>query len=330
MKIRKTLLINLIILCSLIHATYADEKEYLRILSFNTWLLEYAGKDLAVDIDERLALIPSKLAETGADIIFLQEVWTSRFRNILIQEMKKHYYDAFFVDVSNFFSLGNGLLIFSKYPIVSEGRSKNFSVRTRFDERFVKKGAIKTMVEHPEFGRLELYNFHLGAMSFDFKKGMYKTKHFEKHQLQLIELVEFIEKTRSEDAIQIIAGDLNKSEFKPSCTSNGNPLEISSTYSYFVETLLLYDSYRYVHQDPNSDSYDGYTYSANNPYSKAYINSDFLVDIRIDFIFASKYSGLLPVSSQIVFQESSYENGAWQVKNLSDHFAVLSSFVKSE
>lgn len=46
----------------------------LKALTLNTWMLRAPfGIDSAEDIDERVRLLPSKVAETGADLIFFKE-----------------------------------------------------------------------------------------------------------------------------------------------------------------------------------------------------------------------------------------------------------------
>ncbi|MGZ6469385.1 MAG: endonuclease/exonuclease/phosphatase family protein, partial [Bdellovibrionota bacterium] len=100
-----------------------------RILTFNTWLVRTPfGIDVAKKINERFSLLPDSLASLDADVICLQEVWSPALRRSLREKMAALGYPhcaggekigsaSFFIlrFIHNFF--GNGLLIFSRYPI---------------------------------------------------------------------------------------------------------------------------------------------------------------------------------------------------------------------
>ena len=63
--------------CFLFTQANADFK----VLTFNTWLLEILGKDIAEDIPERRELIVEALIGLDADVISLQEVWSDKHRD---------------------------------------------------------------------------------------------------------------------------------------------------------------------------------------------------------------------------------------------------------
>src|SRR5687767_2701239 len=63
-----------------------------KVLTFNTWMLEILGKDRTQNMEERLTLMPKAIADTGADIVFLQEVWTEKARKGLINGLARHGY----------------------------------------------------------------------------------------------------------------------------------------------------------------------------------------------------------------------------------------------
>jgi endonuclease/exonuclease/phosphatase family metal-dependent hydrolase len=69
------------------------ERKTIRVLTLNTWMLRTPfGLDIAEDIDERLRILPDKVASTGADWIAFQENWDPRIRKTLVQEMRRRGY----------------------------------------------------------------------------------------------------------------------------------------------------------------------------------------------------------------------------------------------
>ena len=72
-------------------------------LSYNIWGLKIGPFGLAKNLKERIAELPAKLSSTGADIIFLQEVWRKKDQFFLISKMKElGYHFAFYQESAPF------------------------------------------------------------------------------------------------------------------------------------------------------------------------------------------------------------------------------------
>jgi len=293
--------------------------ESLKVMTFNTWLLPSAE-----DKKSRLAEMPEALAEQGADIIFLQEVWESKHRKPLIKEMKKKGYYAHYDTNSSFLNYGNGLLIFSKYPFEKNSNMIKFS-KSRTRELFLKKGVIHVAVKHPKLGTLDLYDYHFTSVDYDYKKGEYNRTHEKIRKKQSEELIEFVNKTKSEGGIQIIAGDMNGGEAFGTIPSNSLISNFSfpnETYKLLMESLNLLDSFRSV--NPNFRRENGHTYCYENPYTKKKKKGE--PSSRLDYVFIGETKKLKPLSSEVILNKEHPQGDKKSPKRLSDHYGVLSTF----
>ena len=64
--------------------------------------------------------------------------------------------------------LGNGLITFSKFPIIFHTTQvKTFSRHTAREEFFTRKGAIFCEVQVPGIGKVNCINAHLGSIDFE-------------------------------------------------------------------------------------------------------------------------------------------------------------------
>src|SRR5690606_23823698 len=134
--------------------------------------------------EERSLLIPPVVKESGADIIFLQEVWSDYFRQKLIKGFKDQGYPYAAYSGSGW---ANGLLTISKYPLSKTSRL-TFSRNTSFDETLVAKGAILNKVTLPFLGELLVVNTHLGATSFEENFNSFNESHISDVLHQIGEL----------------------------------------------------------------------------------------------------------------------------------------------
>ena len=217
---KKSFIVSVIFCFLCLSLTQTSASDF-KVVTFNTWLLEILGKDVAADIPERRERIVEALIDLDADVISLQEVWPDKHRNFLIEHLSEHYpYCAFDDSKSGVFKLfADGLIIFSKYPIEnhpSQGcgtpsHTLRFSEYTRLDEAFISKGAIHVKINHPELGIIDVYNAHLGALSFDVEENRYNPEHETAVRQQASEFIDFVESTRAINSSQaILAMDLNR------------------------------------------------------------------------------------------------------------------------
>lgn len=315
--------------------TWAEEgAPHLKVLTFNTWLLELMGIKLAPNILERRELIAEQLAKSNADVLNLIEVWQPKNADFLVSRLRALYpYCSFNPDRVRFGALySNGLLVLSKYPLRSSShRYKNgctrpldaitFKETTRFDETFVSKGAIHNVLIHPELGEIDLYSSHLGALSFSAEKDDYNPKHKQKVLEQSRDLVHFIDQT-SQAETQLLMIDTNR-HFREWAAHRGESHHLDPSYALFLNDGLR-DSFMDANAfDPHT--LDGfYTFDQiKNPnaggghFSKA--PSEF-----IDYIFV-RSSRIKPEASHFAFTKA-YRSSRGDALFLSDHFAIESTF----
>ncbi len=221
--------------------------------------------------------------------------------SLLIDRMKK--------------TMGNGLQIFSRYPLGPRFDAFAFSTSTRPDEAFVAKGALRASVQVPSLGWIDVYNSHLGAVDFDSRKGNYDLSQGARRGQQAAELAQWIQKTRTSESA-LLGVDLNAA-----------PREVGATRATYEHGLFapggeldFEDTFEVV----GARGAPGHTDDSRNPYKKSghFSNSP---DARIDYIFASQSSRLVPTESQVIFDQPLCGAGKGPAR-LSDHYGVLTEF----
>ncbi|GJJ13208.1 hypothetical protein Clacol_007459 [Clathrus columnatus] len=124
--------------------------------------LKYVSKNRK----ERISAIAEQLATSNYDIVGLQELWVSAdyqwIRNKIMTQLP--FSKFFYRHVT---SLGAGLAIFSKYPIVAASihpYSLNGSpLDVTGGDWYVGKSAASVVINHPVLGDVEIFNTHLYA-----------------------------------------------------------------------------------------------------------------------------------------------------------------------
>ena len=113
----------------------------LSVVSYNMWFLSIRlfGLKLlepATFLDQRLKRLPHALKKSNTDVVLLQEVYSERRKNHIIDKVKKTYpYSVYYKKKFKFdWSLQNGLMILSKHPIVNHNfvKFKNLLPHERF------------------------------------------------------------------------------------------------------------------------------------------------------------------------------------------------------
>ncbi|MCC7442453.1 MAG: sphingomyelin phosphodiesterase [Bdellovibrionales bacterium] len=170
----------------------------LRVLTYNVWALP---GPLLVDPD-RLGEIARRLVDTGADVIALQEVF-SRRAIAALGELSGFPHRAWGEQAPGGFQQGSGLLLLSRYPIVTTARTR-YSRATGTD-RLACKGALHARLALPSGRELDLFNTHLNA-------GGPEADALRAHQAR--ELVDFTLQHAARGAPQVVVGDFN---FTPRC-----------------------------------------------------------------------------------------------------------------
>lgn len=311
--------------------TLAANAGELKVLNFNAWDLKAYGISVSRHNKDRMKILPSKLIDSKADIITLQEIWENKTKHRLAGAMAKNGYPhSFYIDSG--IGLGNGLMIISKYPIKKAKVSDAYNQRTRIDEITSKKAALHTVIEIPDLGLIDLYTTHLGAITFDDKHDTYNGVHKEKLLNQIVQFSDWVRKTQSTFNI-IVTGDFNLHYQEYAGQGHYKP-QYASNYAYLVKKLCnrgdaLNTYMRANNQDVSNTPH--YTYTRENPYvaNGHFSAAPSEVD---DYIFVCEYADLKPVASKLMFTEAipaSYKDTFKLRKlpsRLSDHYGILSTF----
>jgi len=176
----------------------------LRLLTLNTWGLPFG---LARDLPRRTEALGATFAESGADVIALQEVWTARARSHLVAAAAEAGYGhAFFVDRPR----GNaGLVVLSRWPF-TRGEAAHFRVRGRAErvhhgDFWAGKGWLDLGLDTPA-GPVRLVDTHLHAAYGD---GSEPDEYTGERMAQVVELAH----TLRDRAWPLVAvGDFNMLE----------------------------------------------------------------------------------------------------------------------
>jgi endonuclease/exonuclease/phosphatase family metal-dependent hydrolase len=310
----------------------------IKLVTFNAWLLRTpVGLDISKDIDKRVKIIPQSIADTGADIIFLQEVWGEKIQEDIIQQFKNLGYEYFvkayekniLSPIKSFF--GNGLLIISKFPVKNNPDFLVFDKYTRFDENFVNKGAIHAQVYIKGVGEIDLFNAHLGAVTYISKNQSYNQKESERRYLQAKQLVHWIREIQSYSKISIIAVDLNAHDKH---YEQGRFVNKSSKeYALFTDNcdygnLNMIDTFKFFNKN-NSNKQESFSYDRKNFYvSDGYFKEG--PSENLDYIFISKRPESFIQSSSLVFKEKFEvisENDKKVNIGLSDHYGIMTTLM---
>ncbi|KAH8380299.1 hypothetical protein KR009_009819 [Drosophila setifemur] len=263
----------------------------LNILTLNIWGIPYVSSDRGPRIDA----ICKELGSGKYDIVSLQEVWAQQ-DSLRIQKATEaalpyaHYFHSGV--------MGAGLLVLSKYPILGtlfHAWSVNgYFHRIQHADWFGGKGVglCRILVDGQ---MVHLYNAHLHA-EYDNANDEYKTHRV----IQAFDTAQFIEATRGNSVLQILAGDLN-----------AQPQDIS--YKVLLYTSKMLDSCASDTFRTNECEHNSYTSAralARNPRG-----------IRIDHIFVR---GGDQVNAEILeYQLPFPERVPGEKFSFSDHEAVL-------
>ncbi len=144
----------------------------------------------------RTKYIPDGLR--GYDVVVLQEAFSNRHRKAIIEALEDEYpYQSKILGVNEFFSYNGGVIILSRWPILSEAQT----VFTPCDgsDCMVKKGVVYTKIN--KLGKnYHLFGLHLQA----------QVEYADARIAQFPEVRDFIERQNiPEDEPLLIAGDFN-------------------------------------------------------------------------------------------------------------------------
>jgi len=257
----------------------------MRVLTLNIWGL---GLGLAPDRAFRVLELGKTFSAVDADVIALQEVWTTLDREHLIKAG-----DAAGLHYAHYFESGrsgSGLLTLSRYPIIDLGfypfRSKGYPDKWEGDF-YAGKGVGVVRLDTPN-GIVDVYNAHTQAQYIhdDTLDPYVATRTAALYEISRVMM------RYSGDTPLIAMGDFNN-----------KPNQLG--YKLFVAMTGVTDVYPALHADA------GYTYAPENPY----IADDADYE-RLDYIFTR---GFEPVAAEVTLETiPSVPYMAY-----SDHYGVL-------
>lgn len=313
-------------------AAFADTTRPLKILQFNAWQLKALGIDLTKDRKERLRILPDYLAGTQADVMTLSEVWSDATKRVIARAMTRRGY-PFASFARQKASMGDGLLVISKFPITGVKRSRPFHPFTRLDEAITRKRAVRIRLEVPDVGAVDLFQAHVGAVGFHKTRDRYDRVQKAKLMVQLEELADFIRSSATSDIV-ILGADLNANYQEYGGGGRFLP-EYAKDYRALIKGACpdraeMQNSFLVANgmsvRDKNVP-----TYAADNPYVSGGLfagipseTEDYLLYCHSPRVSASR--------SEIVFRDAVPESDRERYhlkrlpKRLSDHYGVLTAF----
>lgn len=317
-------------------STNAATAAPLKILQFNTWQLKALGIDLTKDRKERLRILPDYLAATKADVMTLSEVWSDLTKKAIVRAMFRRGY-PFASFTRQKASMGDGLLVISRFPITAVKRSRSFHPFTRLDEALTRKRAVRITLAVPDVGTVDLFQAHMGAVGFHEKKDRYDRVQKAKLMAQLEELADFIRANATSDVV-ILGADLNANYQEYGGGGRFLP-EYAKDYRALIEGAC-------PDRGPNRDQMQNSflvangmsvrdknipTYSADNPYVSGGIFAGIPSETE-DYLLYCPSPRVSALRSEIVFRDAIPESDRERYhlkrlpKRLSDHYGVVTEF----
>ncbi|KAF9113804.1 hypothetical protein BGX27_000774 [Mortierella sp. AM989] len=287
-------------------------------------------KFVAKERQDRLTAIGKYLADPsrGYDIVGLQEVWVYddylRIKNLVQDTLpySKHWHSGI---------LGSGLIIFSKYPIVST-TMRRFALngdpfKFYHGDWYVGKCVVSATLTHPTCGEIEVFNTHLHA-GYDPVDA--PDSYLGCRVGEAWEMASLIKAATTQGRHVISLGDYN---------SAPNSLVVQLVTKHGGMT----DSWIRIHSEPRDPIPTGLTPEEGvaimgvtcdtplNTWSKHtwlnYLTNDPIGE-RLDYIFYKETPEMMCTSVSVAVQEKISGIGAPNsgLKNYSDHFGVNATF----
>ncbi|KAL7043735.1 hypothetical protein ACKWTF_001644 [Chironomus riparius] len=228
----------------------------LSILTLNIWGIPFISKDK----DIRVHAISDHFANSDYDIISLQEVWSeydfNKIRNRVAERFPFSHY--FYSGV-----VGSGLCIFSRHQILSaffhHWAVNGYVHKIQHGDWFGGKGVGMCKIKVQD----QIINFYISHLHAEYSK---KCDDYMTHRIiQAFDTAQFLETTRGECSLQILAGDLNT-----------EPQDLA--YRVLLSTAGMKDAY----EQKRSSFFATHEYKNNTYTPKEVVNGK--DGIRIDYV----------------------------------------------
>jgi len=117
-------------------------------------------------VDERIKFIPDEIIKKNADIVGLQECYSKKHIHYLIEKLKKKYKYYSFYNTETLIKKHNGLILFSKYPILYS-EFKKHQKNHMIESLFSSKGFLLCEINIPKIGLINIINVHMTSFNTD-------------------------------------------------------------------------------------------------------------------------------------------------------------------
>ena len=291
----------------------------LSILSYNLGLLRIkipfrSDWEFTPHLEERLEYVSESLISKDADIIVLQEIYSLKHQDILIEQLKHNYPYSSRSGIKRSFSLNaDGLLTFSKFPILS-GSFTRFESTPLIEKIVVIKGYLSTRINIDSNTSVTLINTHLTA------GGLLEPESKKADIIRSREIKE-LQNIRIRDTSStnfVLAGDFNTGT-KPR-DKDGNTFVSKNNFELLTSNgwTSAYDSIL------SNQDLDDYTWSIDNPLNSASPHAS-SPSQRIDHVvLGPRASKIFTVeSANIVFKEKIVSIPDKPNITVSDHYGLL-------
>lgn len=308
-----------------------DESEKtLKVLTYNTYQLT-ADPNGKPTLDARRALLADALAATDADVLILQELWSTAARDDLANQLASRGYLGSAKERKSIIPpfYGNGLYVFVKASLGRPGPAK-MTIFKGADminlDWFTNKGAIKVRVDAPGLGPVDVVAAHSSYLAFD-----QEAQDFDRaNEPKLLNQIRTVGSLMNDDPapIQILGADLNThpTVWRPEAKAF-DPTEKSGVYKILTEDLGLTDAAAqsgcepcYTWDNDRNELIRQGLFGGN----KAEPNE------RIDYVLF-RGPGVTAESTVLALEANHVFGTGNQAKELplSDHFAVLTTLKKA-
>ncbi len=291
-----------------------SNKMSIKVLTFNAGLFELYVFGIpfikpADFLEQRLESMPIEILKVNADVIGLQEVYTKRHQDYLVENLKGtypyHYYQR-----NRAVKANNGLMYFSKYPIIYKGY---YPLKNRgpLDERVVvQKGILTCIIDFGEVGKVQFINIHPTAGGFLYQQD--SPEIIKIRSSQITQAFEFSEKNTSLPSI--ILGDFN-----------AGPEIAVENYQLLIEKGFA-DAYHAFCQAKNLDAL--ITWDSENLLNQRGTHPD-AISQRIDHIYISPslQKNFSIYDAKRVFDETIVKTNG-DLVTISDHYGVVVQLLK--
>lgn len=178
-------------------------------MTFNVGLLEYRLGGISwyrnpPFTKRRLYHIAPCLKNSGSDVVALQEVYDEWQADFLIESLRVVFPFVARRTSGGAFSLHNGLMLMSRFPILHTAFHLFQSV-TAIEKMFGSKGILEATVEVPTVGRVTFINIHLASGAVDPESSTLEMLRNE----EILQVLQVCQAAENRGEVPVIIGDLN-------------------------------------------------------------------------------------------------------------------------